>query len=140
MKKLTHYLRKYPLSSLCIAVVWGLSLAPIFPETPFDQVEFIDKWTHLVMYGGTCLVIWWEYCRQHLHIDYEKLLFWGWLAPILMSGVLELLQAYCTGGRRNGDWYDFAANAAGATLTLLVGLAVTSVTAWYRKRKQKGAG
>ena len=44
------------------------------------------------------------------------------LAPILMSGVIELLQAYCTGGRRSGEWADFAANATGATLALLIGI------------------
>jgi hypothetical protein len=39
-----------------------------------------------------------------------------------MSGVLELLQEYCTGGHRNGDWLDFAANTLGVTLAVGVGL------------------
>ena len=37
------------------------------------------------------------------------------LCPVLFSGVVELLQAYCT-TYRGGDWLDFAANAAGALL------------------------
>ena len=52
--------RKYPLSLACILLIWILSLTPFFPETPLDNVDFIDKWTHLVMYGGTsvtCAVI-----------------------------------------------------------------------------------
>ena len=114
--------RKYPLSICCIALIWILSLTPIFPETPFDDVAFIDKWTHLVMYGGTCSVIWFEYLRRHSHLDYEKLFFYAFLLPILMSGLLELLQAYCTGGHRNGDWLDFAANSLGVLLGALVGL------------------
>ena len=40
----------------------------------------------------------------------------------MMSGVIELLQAYCTGGRRSGEWLDFAANATGATLALVIGI------------------
>ena len=122
MKKLLQTVRKYPLSVLCVVVIWVLSLTPIFPETPLDNVAFIDKWTHLVMYGGFCSVIWFEYWRTHHVYDYEKLFFWAWLMPIVMSGVLELLQAYCTGGHRNGDWYDFLANSIGATLGSAVGL------------------
>ena len=38
-----------------------------------------------------------------------------------MSGLIELLQAYCTGGRRSGDWMDFLANSVGATLALALG-------------------
>lgn len=122
MLKSTLFVRKYPLSLLCVALVWVLSLTPFFPETPLDEVAFIDKWTHLVMYGGTCSVIWWEYLRSHRRMDYEKLFFWAWLMPVLMSGVLELLQEYCTGGHRNGDWLDFAANTLGVTLAVGVGL------------------
>jgi len=118
----TNHVRKYPLSVLCIVVVWALSLTPFFPETPLDNVRFIDKWTHLVMYGGTCLVIWWEYSRRHQRsqVDNRRLIIWGWLAPVLMGGLLELLQAYAT-TTRSGDWLDFAANTLGATLGALIG-------------------
>ena len=114
--------KKYPLSICCIALIWILSLTPIFPETPFDDVAFIDKWTHLVMYGGTCSVIWIEYLRSHTRLDSKKLFLYAFLAPILMSGLLELLQEYCTGGHRNGDWLDFAANSLGVLLGALFGL------------------
>jgi len=114
--------KKYPLSICCIALIWILSLTPIFPETPFDDVAFIDKWTHLVMYGGTCSVIWIEYLRSHTRLDSKKLFLYAFLAPILMSGVLEVLQEYCTGGHRNGDWFDFAANSLGVTLGAAFGL------------------
>ena len=87
---------------ICIAMIWILSLIPIFPEMPLTDVEFADKWVHIVMYGCTFIVVWIEYTRKHKHADYEKLFFWAWLAPIVMSGVLELLQEYCTGGRRSG--------------------------------------
>ena len=115
------YTRKYPLSVVCIVLVWFLSLIPFFPETPLDDVEFIDKWTHLAMYGGTCLVIWWEYRRKHHQPDYRRLAIWGWLAPVLMGGLLELLQEYAT-TTRNSDWFDFAANTLGATLGAVIGL------------------
>ena len=114
------YIHKYPLSVVCIILVWGLSLTPFFPETPLSKVKFIDKWTHLVMYGGTCLVIWWEYRRKHGQPNYRRLITWGWLALVLMGGVLELLQEYTT-TTRSGDWLDFAANTLGATLGSVIG-------------------
>lgn len=117
-----HFVRNYPFSMVCIALIWILSLTPIFPETPLHSVAFADKWVHLVMYGGTCSVIWLEYYFKHRNYDYEKLFFWAWMAPILMSGVLELIQAYCTFGRRSGDWIDFAANSTGVTLAAIIAL------------------
>ena len=115
-------IKKYPFSSVCIALVWVLSLMPFIPETPLNTVNLIDKWVHLIMYGGTCLVIWLEYYRQHQTPDYEKLFFWAWLAPIVMSGVLELMQEYCVG--RNGSWADLVANAIGTTLAAITGLLI----------------
>jgi len=113
--------RRYPLSLLCIALIWFLSLTPFFPETPFDNVQFIDKWTHLVMYGGTCGVIWWEYLRHHQQLNKRKLLLWPLLGMIALGGVMELLQAYCT-TTRSGEWLDFYADTVGVLLGNGVGL------------------
>ena len=135
MKFLFQYIRKYPFSVICISLVWILSLLPFFPETPLDHVKFIDKWVHFIMYGGTCLVIWLEYVIKHGSPDYEKLFFWAWLAPVIMGGVLELMQAYCT-ATRNGDWLDFAANSTGVTLAGIIGL-IGSLF-YYRFQREKG--
>ena len=125
-----QYVRKYPFSLVCFVIIWVLSLTPIFPETPFDNVQFADKWTHLVMYGGTCGVLWIEYLRSHTIYNKVKLFLWAWVAPIVMSGVLELLQEYCTGGRRDGDWLDLLANAIGVTLAALFGMVL--MKAWRK--------
>ena len=121
MRKFCQFVRKYPLSVLCIVLIWTLSFIPFFPETPLDDVQFIDKWTHLVMYGGTCSVIWYEYIRRHAALDKRKLFLLAWLAPIVMSGIIELMQEHCT-TTRSGEWFDFAANATGVTLAVPVGL------------------
>ena len=135
MQFVIQYIRKYPFSVTCICLLWILSLLPFFPETPLDTVEFIDKWVHFIMYGGTCLVIWMEYIWKHRSPDYEKLFFWAWLMPVIMGGVLELLQAYCT-TTRNGDWLDFSANATGVTLAGILGLIAAMV--FYRSQREKG--
>ena len=112
--------KNYPFSLICITLIWILSLTPFFPETPLDNVELADKWAHLVMYGGTFTVLWIEYIRQHRELDYRKLLFWALIAPIVMSGILELLQEYCT-ETRTGNWYDLLANAIGVVLAWVIG-------------------
>ena len=81
-----------------------------------EDIPFIDKWTHFVMYGGTCLTIWIEYLRRHTKRNWRKLILLAIIAPALMSGLIELLQAYCTGGRRSGEWLDFIADSVGVLL------------------------
>ena len=118
-----YFIRNYPFSCLLFAAIWYLSFFTP-PPTRLDDVAFIDKWVHVVMYGGTFTILWIEYAIRHRSYDYEKLFFWAWLAPVLMSGLLELIQEYCTGGHRSGEWLDFAANSTGVTLAGLIGLII----------------
>ena len=37
-----QFAKKYPLSCLCLALIFILSFTPFFPETPFDEVQFIE--------------------------------------------------------------------------------------------------
>ena len=121
MKMPLHFVRKYPLSCFLFAAIWYLSLFFMAPETPLNSIKLIDKWIHFIMYGGTCSVLWIEYIRQHQKPDYGKLFIWAWVAPIVMSGIIEVLQEYCT-ETRNGDWLDLTANAIGVTLGAVFGL------------------
>ena len=130
-------LKKYPLSCLCIALIWVLCFCTP-PQTPLDGVQFMDKWVHTIMYLGTCLVIWIEYLRVHRTVEWKRLLTLSWVALIAMSGLIGLLQAYCTGGRRSGDWLDFAANSIGATLALLIGCLLARCRPRQRRGKQGG--
>ncbi len=135
MTFLLQFVKKYPLSCLCIASIWYLSIwfrPPKLPE--LENVAFLDKWTHFVMYGGTCSVIWWEYLRSHAKPDALRLLLLAWLAPIVMSGAIELVQEYCT-ATRAGEWLDLAANATGCTLGALIGM-IMCKKHLARKRQQ----
>lgn len=130
MRFFIQIVRKYPLSLLCVLLIGVLSLAPYFPETPLDDVAFIDKWTHLVMYGGTCTVIWWEYLRSHSALNSRKLLI-TLVGMILLGGLMELLQAYCT-TTRSGEWLDFWADSIGVLLGYAIGLLMN--VCYFHKR------
>ena len=78
------------------------------------------------MYGGTCSIILLEYTKCHNDIKLGHII-WVWLIPVAMGGLIEILQAYCTNGRRSGDWIDFIANIIGATIAFFIGLLIIRV-------------
>ena len=122
MTQIVTITKKYPLTLCCIALVWYLSIWFLPPEEmELPSIYLLDKWTHFVMYGGTCSVLWWEYLKQHDHLNVKKLFVWGWLAPTLMGGLIELVQAYCT-SNRSGEWLDLAADAIGVTIAAALGV------------------
>lgn len=129
-----HLVRNYPVSCLYIAFIWVLCFAKI-PQTPLDNVTMIDKWVHVAMYAGTCATIWFEYVRRHNKFSAAKLFLLAWVAPTAMGGLIEVLQATCTGGMRSGDWFDFAADAIGSTLGAAIGILLV----WWRATRNKGA-
>ena len=133
MKKILKVGTKYPLTILCVVAIWVLCFC-MPPKTQLDDVPCIDKWAHLLMYGGTTSVFWWEYWRQKSKgnvLNHIILLWVAVLVPILMSGLIEILQATCTGGRRSGDILDFVANSLGVLLGWLLG---TTVVRWLSSK------
>ena len=103
------------------------------PETPLSDIAFIDKWTHLVMYGGLCLTIWYEVFLHHgmkpfVHLSQvqTKTLNWRHLRigalylPTFLGGYIEVLQATCTNGTRSGDVIDWLADTLGVVIIWIV--------------------
>lgn len=112
---------KYPFTTILLVVIWVLCFIPI-PESPLSHVSFIDKWTHIAMYFVLSVSVMYEYQKTHTDNLVAKYSQYAWLLPVVMGGVIEILQAYCTGGRRSGEWLDFAADALGSTIALLIGI------------------
>ncbi len=124
-------IRKYPLSTLTVAVICVLSLAPLGQVEIGLDVPFQDKWAHFVMYGTLTSIIWWEHWRQHRSPDMKPLILGGILLPEALGGTLELLQTYCT-TYRSGDWLDFAANSIGVLLGVILGM--IAIRPWKKHR------
>lgn len=112
-----YYIRRYPFSLLIILAVFYLSLFK--PPTSIQLPLFpgADKLVHFCMYCGVSGVLWIEFLLNHRR--YASRLWHGWVGavvcPIVMSGILELLQEYCT-SYRSGDWFDFLANSCGVLI------------------------
>ncbi|WP_321334457.1 VanZ family protein [uncultured Bacteroides sp.] len=116
---MVYYIKRYPVSLIIIAVVIYLSFFKP-PTTELSRIPDFDKMVHFCMYFGMSGMLWLEFLRSHKkgapmwHVWIGAL-----LCPILFSGCVELLQAYCT-TYRGGEWLDLAANASGASLASLV--------------------
>lgn len=108
--------RFYPLTLLVVIVVTTLCLMPI-DDPPLKDVPFIDKWTHMALFGGVASVIVFE-------LTMNRRLALRWFAPFaaaLYGGAIELMQAYLT-TCRSGEWMDFAADALGAFVLFPIAL------------------
>lgn len=129
-----RYLKDQPLSIVIAIAIWTVCMIPL-PETPLDNVPMMDKWTHFLMYGTIVTVIMVEYGRRKKAIDWRHLLTGGFIMPVIMSGMIELAQAYLTNGVRSGDWMDFLANTIGAVIGCIIGIPL----ALFLSRRNKGA-
>ena len=116
-----HFIKQYTLSFICMVVIWILCLVPI-PETPLSQINMVDKWTPIVMFGGWCIVLWLEYGLHHQVINMKRTIPYAIIFPILMGGLIEIVQQTCTGGNRSGDFIDFIADAIGVALGAAIGI------------------
>ena len=123
MNILQHILTKYPFSCIIVIGTWILCFMTI-PETPLSSVRFIDKWTHSLIYLVLGLSISLEYLRNTKQPSPKFIIVWVWLMPIIMGGLIEILQSYCTNGNRSGEWLDLFADAIGSTIAVLIGILV----------------
>lgn len=121
MRKALQFVLYYPLTSLLVVAIWVVCLIPI-PETPLNKVALIDKWTHFVMYGVLCAVAWAEYGKNHTAFNTWKAMWFLCVLPLVMGALVEVAQAYCTAGVRNGDVKDCVADTIGVLLGQFIGI------------------
>lgn len=112
-------LRRYPVTILFVAAIFTICLIPV-PETPLDAVKFIDKWTHVALYFSLGIVYWTEYYHGRSTLGGMRLFIVAVILPVLMGGLIELMQENLT-DCRSGEWLDFAADAVGVLFGAAVG-------------------
>ena len=122
--------KEYIWTTLVTVGIVVLSTIPIPENPPLEDVPLIDKWVHMVMYGGLVFVMWTDHAVRNKRT-------FSWAARIIMvlyaialGGAMELVQAYLT-TCRSGDWIDFEADAIGAALGVLLCLYLNKL--WKEK-------
>ena len=120
MNKVIYIIKKYPISLCLIAVVIYLSF---FKPPSIDMPKFphYDKLVHFCMYAAISGMLWIEFLWNHKRYDHVLSHAWigATLCPIIMGGVIEILQENCT-DYRGGDWLDFLANTVGVIAASLI--------------------
>ncbi len=97
--------------SWCIVVLVAiLSLAPIGIPEPLRVISLADKWSHMLMYGMTTLLL---FADQYIN---ERRIAWTAtiIAMIIYGTILEGVQYFIP--YRSYDPLDIAANAIGVVL------------------------
>lgn len=118
--RIDKILKRYPLSLIVLVTIIYLSFFKP-PKSVISDIENIDKVAHLLMYGGFCSVLWFEYFLTHLRFNRRNIFYGAIVAPIIFSGAIEILQEMLT-RYRGGDWMDFLFNSIG-----VIGAAIFSV-------------
>ena len=72
------------------------------------------------MYGSLAFILWTEDWRARKTFTSMPRALALYIGPVAMSGLIEMIQAYCT-TNRSGDWLDLAANAIGALFGIVFG-------------------
>ncbi|MFR1235200.1 MAG: VanZ family protein [Barnesiella sp.] len=130
------FLHRYLPTLIILCAILYLSLAPA-PIPDADKLHLFkgaDKVVHFCMYGGLILVFCFDLYRQDPFNKYRtQQTIIACISAILLGGGIELLQGYMGMGR-SADWYDFAANSAGAIAGLLCSHYL--IRRWLRKVKK----
>ena len=75
------------------------------PTPPIAESSQVDKFVHFGIFLGFALLC---------HIDRQWSLWWTFLISVAFAGGIELVQSILP--YRDGDWLDFVAGAAGASM------------------------
>lgn len=116
---------KHRLTILVTIAIVILSTIPV-PEVPeLQDVPFLDKWVHFVMYGTLTFAMYLDRKLSHANTD-KTFIIAAFVYPSLLGGLMELFQAYCT-TCRSGEWLDFYADTFGAFLATIISLSLWKI-------------
>jgi len=92
------------------------------PSVDFDWLIPFDKVVHFLMYFGLSAATGINYIHMKVgRIDIKKLFIYSIALPIAYGGFIEIIQNYFI-ANRDGDWFDFLADALGSFVALPVAL------------------
>ena len=123
-------LKEYFLTLLVTIIIIVLSTIPIPEEAPMSDFPLIDKWVHMLLYAGLAFIMWFDHVVRSDKKLSRKYVLWMFFYPVVLGGVMELVQAFFT-TCRSGDWIDFEADAIGTAIG--IGLSILANKLWAGK-------
>lgn len=111
-------MKQYLLTIIVTVAIVVLSTIPIPENPPLGDVPLMDKWVHMVMYGGLVFVMWVDHVVRNKWKFSWMVRFIMVLYAIALGGAMELVQAHLT-TCRSGDWIDFYADAIGVGIAVV---------------------
>ena len=133
MNVIFRFIKRYPLSIVVVAAILYLSFFKP-PKEKIIHIDNLDKLAHFCMYAGFCSVVWLEYFFSHSGISYKRTVVGAVIAPIIFSGLIEIVQGNFT-SYRGMDWYDFLCNTLGVIFALF--FAKYFIRPWVSTYKNK---
>ncbi|MCQ2310344.1 MAG: VanZ family protein [Paludibacteraceae bacterium] len=114
---------RYRYSSLLSLVIAVLLLVPMPEDIEEPFFPNMDKLVHVGLFFVLTLVLYWETHRLSTTQRFAGLIMIAW--PVLLGGLLELVQQYCTTYRTgtSGDW-----------LADLLGVIIAWIGTWFYTR------
>jgi VanZ family protein len=113
------FIKQFWLSIVVNALVLTVCLVNVPTVVAPPMINF-DKLVHTILFGGISGIAFFDNTRYfRLKISSARI-FWGSLVfPTAFGGLIEILQTTLT-TCRSGDWFDFAFDALGAIVGVIV--------------------
>ena len=132
MKRIFSPDSPYKKQARFLAILWTLLIfiACFTPgkEIPKVDVPYIDKWTHLALFGGFTFL--WLCARPQRNVKWLATLF---LASVALGSFIELMQGLLSFLGRSMEFLDAVADAIGG----LLGIGLFCAIAYLTTSKEK---
>jgi len=123
---------QYCESLIIIAGILYLSFAPPSTFNGVPSFTYEDKLVHLLLYSGLTFILIFDFHKRNKHINIKSLpfLFICIFTPILLGGLVEILQPIYF-APRTAEWFDWFSDIAGTLLGLFSTRLLKKFKIWF---------
>jgi len=127
-----HNQFQYWESLIIIAGILYLSFAPPSTFNGVPSFTYEDKLVHLLLYSGLTFILIFDFHKRNKHINIKSLpfLFICIITPILLGGLVEILQPIYF-APRTAEWFDWFSDIAGTLLGLFSARLLKKFKIWF---------
>jgi len=116
---LFNQIKKYRITILVTIAILYLSFAPPSSLPKVHLFQYADKLIHVLMYSGLTMVLCYDFFRSEHQSDNRETIAICGVYPVLLGGIVELLQATLF-APRTAEWSDWFSDIVGVLLGWLI--------------------